>query len=91
MSELGYKLDNYFDCGMLIYDLKDQDVHAGGSGCGCSASVLSAYILPKLEKGEYHDILYIATGALMSPMAVMQGQSIPGIAHLIRITREKGL
>ena len=71
----------------MIYN-NNQDVHAGGSGCGCSASVLSAYILPKLEKGEYTDILYIATGALMSPMAILQGQSIPGIAHLVRITKE---
>lgn len=92
MSELGYDLsENYYDCGLMIYDLKGQDVHSGGSGCGCSASVLSGYILPKLERGEYRDILYIATGALMSPMAVLQGQSIPGIAHLIRITKEMNL
>jgi len=83
--------ENYFDCGLLIYDREEQDVHAGGSGCGCSASVLSAYLLPKLESGEYHDILYIATGALMSPMAIQQGQSIPGIAHLVRITKETNL
>lgn len=92
MSELGYDMSkNYNDCGLMIYDLKKQDVHSGGSGCGCSASVLSAYILPKLENGEYRDILYIATGALMSPMAILQGKSIPGIAHLIRITKERNL
>lgn len=91
MAELGYNMQNYFDCGLLIYDTEKQDVHAGGSGCGCSASVLSAYILPKLESGEFHDVLYIATGALMSPMAVLQGQSIPGIAHLIRLTKERAL
>ena len=83
--------ENYYDCGLLIYDREKQDVHAGGSGCGCSASVLSAYILPMLERGEFRDILYIATGALMSPMLVLQGQSIPGIAHLVRITKERGL
>lgn len=84
----GYDIsDRHQDCGVMIYN-NNQDVHAGGSGCGCSASVLSAYILPKLEKGEYTDILYIATGALMSPMAILQGQSIPGIAHLVRITKE---
>ena len=82
---------NYYDCGLLIYDRERQDVHSGGSGCGCSASVLSSYILPKLETGEFRDILYIATGALMSPMLVLQGQSIPGIAHLVRITKERGL
>lgn len=82
---------NYYDCGLLIYDREAQDVHAGGSGCGCSASTLAAYILPKLERGEYRDILYLATGALMSPMAVQQGQSIPGIAHLVRITKERTL
>lgn len=92
MLEYGYDLrSNYYDCGLMIYDLKTQDVHAGGSGCGCSASVLSAYILPKLERGEYRDVLYIATGALMSPMAILQGQTIPGIAHLIRITKERCL
>ncbi len=92
MKKKGIDLShNYFDCGLLIYDREGQDVHAGGSGCGCSASVLSAYLLPKLESGEFHDILYIATGALMSPMAIQQGQSIPGIAHLVRITKEKAL
>ena len=92
MKKRDYDLSqNYFDCGLLIYDLKEQDVHAGGSGCGCSASVLSSYLLPKLEAGELHDILYIATGALMSPMAIQQGQTIPGIAHLVRITKERAL
>ncbi len=83
--------ERLFDCGLLIYDREEQDVHAGGSGCGCSASVLSAYLLPKLESGEFHDILYLATGALMNPMAILQGQSIPGIAHLVRITKEAAL
>lgn len=92
MKENGIDLgDNYFDCGLLMYDRERQDMHAGGSGCGCSASILSAYILPKLESGDMHDILYIATGALMSPMSVLQGQNIPGIAHLVRITKERSL
>ncbi len=92
MKSCGYDLSqNYYDCGLIIYDLERQDVHAGGSGCGCSASVLSAHILPALERGEINDVLYIATGALMSPMAVLQGQSIPGIAHLVRITKERAL
>lgn len=92
MMQKGIDLSqNYYDCGLIIYDREEQDVHAGGSGCGCSASVLSSYLLPKLESGEFHDILYIATGALMSPMAIQQGQTIPGIAHLVRITKEKSL
>jgi len=81
----------YTDCGLLIYDREKQDMHAGGSGCGCSATVLSALFLPKLMSGEYHDILWIGTGALMSPQSVQQGQSIPGIAHLLRITKERCL
>lgn len=92
MKENGIDISgNYYDCGLIIYDRERQDVHSGGSGCGCSASVLSSYILPKLENGEFRDILYIATGALMSPMLVLQGQSIPGIAHLVRITKERNL
>ncbi len=92
MAQKGYDLSkNYHDCGLMIYDRDGQDVHAGGSGCGCSATVLSGYLLPKLERGEYHDILYVATGALMSPMSVLQGQSIPGIAHLVRLTKERPL
>ena len=79
----------HHDCGLLIYDRDSQDVHAGGSGCGCSASVLSAHLLPMLERGRFRDILFVATGALLSPMAVQQGQTIPGIAHLVRITKEE--
>ena len=85
----GYDISkNHYDCGVLIYS-KEQDVHAGGSGCGCSASVLSAYILPMLDKGEMSDVLYIATGALMSPVSTVQGESIPGIAHAVWISGEK--
>jgi stage V sporulation protein AD len=92
MKNKGYDISGiHKDCGLIIYDIKNQDVHAGGSGCGCSASVLSAYILPKLERGEINNILFIATGALMSPLAIQQGQSIPGIAHLVRICKEKCL
>lgn len=73
------------DCGVLIYDTKEQDVHAGGSGCGCSGSVLCSYILNNMQKQNAHDILFIATGALMSPTSSQQGETIPGIAHLIHI------
>ena len=71
------------DCGLMIYDLEAQDVHAGGSGCGCSASVLAASILPKLKRGELHDILFYGTGAMMSPSSLKQGLAIPAIAHLL--------
>ncbi|MDO4562685.1 MAG: stage V sporulation protein AD [Clostridia bacterium] len=74
---------NYEDCGCLMFDSQTQDTHAGGSGCGCSASVLCSYILPRLESGKYKKVLFIATGALMSPVSSMQGESIPAIAHAV--------
>ena len=70
----------YADCGTLIYDCKAQDKHAGGSGCGCSAVVLSSYLLPMLECGDASDILLIGTGAMMSPSSIQQGFSIPAVA-----------
>ena len=78
---------NHVDCGLLIYDRFSQDKHAGGSGCGCSASVLAGNILKNMEAGAIHDILFIGTGALMNPMTLYQGQSIPSIAHLVHIGR----
>lgn len=74
----------YADCGTLIYDLKKQDKHSGGSGCGCSAVVLASYLIPMLEKGDLTDILLIGTGAMMSPSSIQQGYSIPAVAHLLR-------
>ena len=73
------------DCGMLIYNRDDQDVHSGGSGCGCSASVLCSFIMHRFESGDFKNILFMSTGALMSPTSTMQGESIPGISHLINI------
>lgn len=78
------------DCGLLIYDLESQNVNAGGSGCGCSGSVLCSYLLKKIQQGEYKDVLFMATGALMSPTSAQQGESIPGIAHLIHIKNNVG-
>ena len=75
------------DCGLMIFDRKTQDVHAGGSGCGCCASVLCSTILPAIENGKYNNILFIATGALMSTTSSQQGGSIPAIAHLVNITK----
>jgi len=77
------------DCGMLLYDLKKQDVHAGGSGCGCSASVLAGSLLPKLKSGEIKKLLFAATGALMSPTTSLQGESILGICHAVSIEADK--
>ncbi len=74
---------NFEDCGCLIYDPNRQDVHAGGSGCGCSASVLAGYILPAMRKGKMDRVLFVATGALLSPLTTQQGESIPSIAHAI--------
>ena len=77
--------EQYTDCGLLIFDRKQQDVHAGGSGCGCCASVLCAHILPRMQRGELRRVLVCATGAMMSPVSVNQGESIPGICHLIEL------
>ena len=86
MQRKGYTLgEEYNDCGLLLYDRETQDVHAGGSGCGCAASVLCSYILQKMEKKEWNDVLFMATGALMSPTSSQQGESIPGIAHLVHL------
>lgn len=80
--------DIHNDCGMMIYDREKQDVHAGGSGCGCSASVLCGYILDKIRNGELKNVLFAATGALMSTTVVQQGESIPGISHAVHISCE---
>ncbi|MGN0614577.1 MAG: stage V sporulation protein AD [Porcipelethomonas sp.] len=74
------------DCGAMIFDIKEQDVHAGGSGCGCSASVLCGYFLPRLQSGEIQNMLFAATGALLSPAATQQGESIPSISHLVHLS-----
>lgn len=76
------------DCGMMMFDREEQDVHAGGSGCGCSASVLCGYFLNKVRSGELKNILFCATGALMSPTASQQGESIPSISHAVFISHD---
>lgn len=88
MSELGYTMgEGYNDCGLLLYDRIRQDMHAGGSGCGCSAMVLSTHILPEMSSGKMKDILFVGTGALMNPASVQQGLAIGGIAHLVHLVR----
>ena len=79
-------LPNHLDCGALIFDAERQDVHCGGSGCGCCASVLTGYLLEQLEQGVWKNILFCPTGALHSPTASFQGESIPGICHAIAIS-----
>ena len=73
------------DCGLMLYDRERQDVHSGGSGCGCSASVLASYILPRVACGKIKKMALLSTGALMSPSSVLQGEHILGIAPLIVI------
>ena len=75
--------DNYTDCGILMFDKEKQDTHAGGSGCVCSAAVISAHILPEMEKGKIKKTIFVASGALMSPDSIKQGKSIPSIGHLL--------
>jgi stage V sporulation protein AD len=79
----------HLDCGLLLYDAKKKDVHSGASGCGTSASVLSTFFLPKIESGELGNILFLSTGALMSPSSLLQGNNIKGIAPIIRIQRKE--
>ena len=84
----GYDISkNFSDCGVLIYD-PSQDTHAGGSGCGCSASVLAGYLIPKLIEGSLNSIFIVGTGALLSPTSTQQGETIPSIAHGVVIQRK---
>ena len=76
------------DCGLMIYKEKEQDVHSGGSGCGCIASVLCGYFEKELKKGNLSNILAVGTGALLSPTSSLQGESVPGIAHAVSLSTE---
>ena len=78
------------DCGLLLYDFESQDVHSGASGCGTSASVLACHFLPLLKEKRLRKILFMSTGALMSPSSLLQGENIYGIAPLIKIESRKG-
>ena len=82
----GYNIkSNYNDCGVLIFDKKTQDTHAGGSGCACIATVFSSFIYPKLMNHELKRVLLIGTGALMNSTSTQQSESIPGIAHAVSV------
>lgn len=84
LKDKGFDIsEKHMDCGIEIYDKDKQDTHAGGSGCGCSAVVLSAMILPKLSTGTWRRVLFVPTGALLSKVSFNEGQTIPGIAHAV--------
>lgn len=81
---LGGKLT---DCGTMVFDLEKQDVHSGGSGCGCSAITLCGYLLDQMQQGKYQKILFCGTGALLSPTSTQQGLPIPGVCHGVCLER----
>ena len=85
LGQEGITLSNHLDCGSLIFDPKTQDIHCGGSGCGCCASVLTGHLLGEMARGRWKRILFCRTGALHSPTASFQGESIPGICHCVAI------
>ena len=90
LGQKGYRVETVQeDCGLLIFDNELQDTHSGGSGCGCSAATLAGYLLNKLYEGEWNRILFVPTGALLSPVSANEGSSIPGIAHAIVLERKK--
>jgi len=84
----GVSTGNLTDCGVLIFDSQRQDVHCGGSGCGCSAAVLTGYLLNGMRNGKWRNILFCGTGALLSPTSVQQGESIPGVCHAVAISTQ---
>lgn len=87
LKEQGISIEKqHMDCGMEVYDAERQNTDAGGSGCGCSAVVLSAYVLKKLEEGVWKRVLFVPTGALLSKTSFNEGQTIPGIAHAVALT-----
>ena len=86
MQELNYDIrQNYNDCGLLVFDIDKQDMHAGGSGCGCGAITLCGYILDLFRAKKLKNLLFIGTGALLSPTSSMQGESIPSVAHAVAL------
>lgn len=89
LENYGYKMgENYCDCGQMIFS-NSQKSFMGGSGCGCSASVMNSYILSKLDKGDYKKVILMSTGALVSTTSTQQGESIPGIAHAVIVEKGK--
>ncbi|MBQ7542665.1 MAG: stage V sporulation protein AD [Clostridia bacterium] len=90
-KEHGVRLGGvHADCGLMLYDGKAQDVHAGGSGCGCSAAVVCGYILRRLREGTLRRVLFVGTGALLSGVSPLQGETVPGVAHAVLLTNGEG-
>lgn len=91
LKEEGYDVgDRYNDCGLMVFDREKQDAHCGGSGCGCSAVTLAGYIYSEMTKGNLNNVLFAATGALLSSVSAQQGDSIPSIAHAVSIHKTWG-
>ncbi len=89
MNANGFNMsDNYGDSGCMIYDMETQDVHAGGSGCGCIAVTVCGYVYEMMKSGKLNNVLVLGTGALLSPTSTMQGESVPGIAHAVAISNK---
>ena len=90
LNKEGYDIySNHKDAGKMIFDIEKQDVHAGGSGCGCCASIFAGYVFNELKSGKINHALIVATGALMNTMSVQQGDTIPSIAHAVAISNKK--
>ncbi len=90
LLEKGYDIRKcHTDCGLEIYDGEKQDTHAGGSGCGCAASVFVSYVLPKIRSGEWKRVLFVPTGALLSKVTFNEGKSVPGIAHGVIVEQKE--
>jgi len=90
LNEKNYDISSiYMDCGIEIFDKDNQDTHAGGSGCGCSAITFASYILNQLKEGKWKRILFVPTGALLSQVSFNEGNSVPGIAHAVIVERKE--
>ena len=90
LMDQGYDISKvHMDCGMEIYDDPEQDTHAGGSGCGCSAVTLAGKLMNEIRQGSIWRILFVPTGALLSTVSYNEGQTVPGIAHAVVIEKRK--
>ena len=90
MARDGFNMDSrYTDCGLLLFDREKQDMHAGGSGAGCSASVLCAYLLPGLKSRRWKRMIFAPTGALQSPTTVFQKETMPAVCHAVVLSAER--